>query len=54
MAKKKTTDVIFFECEVCKSRNYSTLKSKDIKDKLHRQKYCDTCQKHTAHKEVKK
>jgi len=43
-----------FECTVCKNRNYSSTKNKKQNpDKLQRNKFCRTCKKHTAHKEIK-
>lgn len=52
MAKVKK-NVIFLQCSVCDNRNYSEYKSKNITDKLEKNKYCSTCRKHTLHKEVK-
>jgi len=40
-------------CEVCLSRNYSTLKHKDDKERMTIKKYCKRCKKHTLHKESK-
>jgi len=45
---------IQFECTKCKNRNYSSLKNKKQNpDKLERKKFCNTCRKHTLHKEIK-
>ncbi|MFP4286497.1 MAG: 50S ribosomal protein L33 [Candidatus Izemoplasmataceae bacterium] len=40
-------------CEVCLSRNYTTLKHKESKERLTMNKYCKRCGKHTIHKESK-
>ena len=40
-------------CEVCLSRNYTTYKNKDNKERLKIKKYCKRCGKHTIHKESK-
>lgn len=42
-------------CQVCKSQNYLTSKNKlENKEKLLLKKYCNTCKKHTEHKETEK
>ena len=47
-------EFFMFECTVCKNRNYSSTKNKKQNpDKLQRNKFCRTCKKHTAHKEIK-
>lgn len=53
MAKKETTVIIALACEVCKNKNYTDYKSKQIKEKLEVKKYCPNCKKHTLHKETK-
>ena len=53
MAKKKKIEIIALECSVCKHRNYTTFKNRDIKEKLELKKYCPNCRKHTLHKEAK-
>lgn len=44
---------IILICEECLSRNYSTYKNKDKKERLQVNKYCKRCGKHTLHKESK-
>ena len=44
---------ITLACNVCKNRNYSTLKNKKKQERLELKKFCRVCRKHTAHKEVK-
>ncbi|HEX7608698.1 MAG TPA: 50S ribosomal protein L33 [Candidatus Cryosericum sp.] len=47
-------DIITFECTVCKNRNYTSIKNKkNDPDKVHVNKYCPHCRKHTEHKETK-
>ncbi|MCD6310530.1 MAG: 50S ribosomal protein L33 [Candidatus Eremiobacteraeota bacterium] len=54
MAKKEVRQVITLACQVCKSRNYSTEKSRHHNpDRIELKKYCPTCRKHTSHKEVR-
>lgn len=53
MAKKKKVDIISLKCEECGNKNYTTMKSKDLKEKLENKKFCNTCKKHTPHKEGK-
>lgn len=52
MAKEKR-DIIALKCEVCRNKNYTHYKTKNMKEKLEKNKYCSTCQKHTLHKETK-
>jgi len=40
-------------CEVCLSRNYSTYKNKDNKERLEVKKFCKRCNSHTTHKQTK-
>lgn len=40
-------------CGECKNRNYMTTKNKKRTERQEARKYCPTCRKHTAHKEVK-
>ena len=44
---------IILICEECLSRNYSTYKNKDKKERLEVKKHCKRCGKHTLHKESK-
>ncbi|MFH1508828.1 MAG: 50S ribosomal protein L33 [bacterium] len=47
-------NLIKFECMECKRVNYHSQKNKKtIKDRLHMNKYCKWCKKHTEHKETK-
>lgn len=52
MAKVKR-DIIAFKCETCGMKNYTTFKSKSLKEKIEKKKYCSRCQAHTVHKETK-
>lgn len=52
MAKVKR-DIIALKCTICNSINYTSYKTKNIKEKLEQKKYCPVCQKHTLHKETK-
>ncbi|MCG3113492.1 MAG: 50S ribosomal protein L33 [Candidatus Manganitrophus sp.] len=47
-------DIVTMACTDCKRRNYSTNKNKrNTPDRIELKKYCNSCRKHTAHKEVK-
>lgn len=52
MAKAKR-DIIALKCQECSNKNYTTYKTKNIKEKIEQSKYCAKCQKHTAHRETK-
>ena len=56
MAQAKK-EIIIFQCEVCKSHNYTIRRAiKSGQDKLARlelKKHCPKCKKHTLHKEIK-
>lgn len=53
MAKAKSI-LFHLKCEECKSINYTTSKNPmENKEKLEISKFCNTCRKHTAHKEAK-
>jgi large subunit ribosomal protein L33 len=53
MAKGVRINVVL-ECKTCKSRNYSTSKSKrNTPSKLELNKYCARCGHHTLHRETK-
>lgn len=42
------------ECTECKNRNYDTMKNKQATTgRLELKKYCNTCKKHTVHRETK-
>jgi len=47
-------DIIALACTECKRRNYSTTKNKKKHtERLETKKFCNTCRRQTAHKEVK-
>jgi len=47
-------DLLSLVCEECKRRNYTTDKNKrTMTEKLALKKYCNSCRKHTLHKEGK-
>jgi len=47
-------DLLSLVCEDCKRRNYTTDKNKrTMSEKLSLKKYCNSCRKHTLHKEGK-
>jgi large subunit ribosomal protein L33 len=53
MATKKP--FLKMTCTVCKNVNYFTKRSKGVAEtKLEMSKFCNTCKKHTKHKEGKK
>ncbi|WP_343215022.1 50S ribosomal protein L33 [Evansella tamaricis] len=53
--KKDTmSQKVVLACEHCKSRNYTTNKTEQIRTtRIHIKKYCRTCGKHTKHVETK-
>jgi len=54
MAKAGAREKITLACEVCKQRNYNSMKNKkNDPDRLEMKKYCRFCRKHTSHKETK-
>ncbi len=54
MAKAGIREKIILACEVCKQRNYNTMKNKkNDPERLAMMKYCRFCRKHTNHKETK-
>ena len=45
-------DLISFQCEQCKRRNYTSTKNKKTTtEKLSLRKFCPACRTHTVHKE---
>ncbi|MBI4041163.1 MAG: 50S ribosomal protein L33 [Deltaproteobacteria bacterium] len=47
-------NIILLTCSQCKSRNYSTTRTKKTgQEKLKIKKYCEKCHQHTEHKETK-
>ncbi|MHB8362381.1 MAG: 50S ribosomal protein L33 [Patescibacteria group bacterium] len=54
MAKKDNRRYIFLQCTICKNKNYTSKKNyTNNKERLELNKFCNTCKKHTLHKEVK-
>ena len=54
MAKLGNRQMKTLTCNVCKSQNYRTDKNvKNTPERLEISKYCNTCKKHTIHKEEK-
>jgi len=45
-------EIITLQCGDCKNRNYTTTKKKHS-ERVETRKFCNTCRKHTGHKEVK-
>ena len=55
MATKRKQVRAKFQCTVCKNINYFVHKSKKTAEKkMELSKFCNTCKKHTPHKETKK
>src|SRR6201987_4877045 len=49
-----TREIITLECGDCKNRNYPRTKNKKKhSERIETKKFCNSCRKHTAHKEVK-
>jgi large subunit ribosomal protein L33 len=47
-------EIITMACGVCKRRNYTNTRNKKKQtERLELSKFCPSCRKHTAHKEVK-
>ncbi len=47
-------EIITLQCGECKNRNYTTTRNKKKHtERLETKKFCNTCRKQTAHKEVK-
>ncbi len=54
MAKNENRSYVTLQCTECKNENYMTSKNKkNTTEKLEIKKHCDTCNKHTVHKEKK-
>ena len=52
--ENKMREIVSLQCPVCKNRNYSTTKNKKTTTgRLEFSKFCNTCRKHTDHKETK-
>ncbi len=47
-------EIITFQCQECKNRNYTSTKNKKTTtERLEMKKFCPTCRKHHAHRETK-
>ena len=47
-------EIITLQCGECKNRNYTTMNNlKKHQERLETSKFCNTCRKHTPHKETK-
>jgi len=47
-------DIITLACSECKGRNYTTTRNKKtMTEKLELKKFCNSCRKHTPHRETK-
>jgi large subunit ribosomal protein L33 len=47
-------EIITLQCTECKRRNYTSTKNKKtMSERLELKKYCPSCRKHQAHKEIK-
>jgi large subunit ribosomal protein L33 len=54
MAKNEKRVQVTLACEVCKRRNYITMKSKvNDRERIEMSKYCRFDRKHTTHKETR-
>jgi large subunit ribosomal protein L33 len=54
VAKSEKRVKITLECQVCKHRNYITMKSKvNDRERIELKKYCPHDRKHTVHKETR-
>jgi len=47
-------EIITFQCQECKNRNYTNTKNKKTTtERLEMKKFCPHCRKHRAHRETK-
>ncbi|MCE7948401.1 MAG: 50S ribosomal protein L33 [Chloroflexi bacterium CFX4] len=54
MAKKDVRQVIHLACTDCKERNYTSYKNRrNDPNRIELQKFCNTCRKHTLHRETR-
>jgi large subunit ribosomal protein L33 len=54
MAKSEKRVKITLECQVCKRRNYITMKNKlNDRERLEMKKYCRHDRQHTVHRETR-
>ena len=53
-SESRMRDLISFQCDECKRRNYTATKNKKrTTEKLALRKFCPSCRSHTLHKEAK-
>jgi large subunit ribosomal protein L33 len=54
VAKKDDRNVITFACSDCRSRTYTSTKSRrNDPDRLELNKFCPRCRRHRVHREVR-
>ena len=54
MARNEKRVQVTLECQVCKRRNYITIKSKvNDRERIEMKKYCRWDKRHTLHKETR-
>jgi large subunit ribosomal protein L33 len=54
MAKSEKRVKVTLECQVCKHRNYITIKNKlNDRERLELKKYCNHDRRHTVHRETR-
>ncbi len=54
MAKNEKRVKVILACEVCKRRNYITMKNKqNDRERIEMKKYCRWDRQHTVHKETR-
>ena len=54
MAKNESRNYVALVCGECKNKNYTISKNKkNNPDRIDLKKYCNTCKKHTMHKDEK-
>ena len=47
-------EIITFQCQECKNRNYTSTKNKKTTtERIELKKFCAFCRKHQVHKEIK-
>jgi len=52
--KRMSREIITFQCQECKERNYTNTKNKKTTTaRLEFKKFCPRCRKHQAHREIK-
>ncbi len=50
---KANREIIALKCTICGLKNYTGYKTKNVKEKIEKKKFCSNCKKHTVHKETK-